>query len=262
MYVAPKSVSRPGGINSHLITRGRGEIDLRTGRAADPVALLHLDAVDEIEVIQIVEQPLGIGRDLEHPLAFHPAYHLAAAALAHTACGLFIGKHALAGGAPVDGHLLLIGQAFFEQLEENPLRPFVIGWVCRVDLAAPVKRKSEGLQLLLKVRHIVTRHDLWMDMVLNGVIFRWQAEGIPTHWIQDVIALQPLFARHDVERRIGARMADVQPLPRRVRKFHEAVEFRAVILILGMKNARLLPPVLPFLFHLFKIVVHVHVHPF
>ena len=195
-------------------------------------------------------------------MAFHPAYHLAAAALAHTACGLFIGKHALAGGAPVDGHLLLIGQAFFEQLEEDPLRPFVIGWVCRVDLAAPVKGKSEGLQLLLKVRHVIARHDLRVNMVFDGIVLRGQAKSIPAHWIEHIIALQPLFACNDIQRRIGARMADVQPLPGRVRKFHEAVKFRAVILILGMKDARLLPPVLPFLFHLFKIVVHVHVHPF
>ena len=51
-------------------------------------------------------------------------------------------------------------------------------------------------------------------------------------------------------------MADVQPLPRRIREFYQAVEFRAVIFVFGMENARFLPPILPFLFHLFKIVVH------
>ena len=51
-------------------------------------------------------------------------------------------------------------------------------------------------------------------------------------------------------------MADVQPLPGGIRKFYQAVEFRAVIFVLRVENACFLPPVLPFLFHLFKVVVH------
>ena len=122
--------------------------------------------------------------------------------------------------------------------------------------AAPIERKAKRLQLLLKVRHVIMRDDLRMDMVLNGIVLRGQAEGVPPHWIEHVIALKPLFTRHNIQRRIGTRVADVQPLPRRIREFYQAVEFRAVIFVFGMENARFLPPILPFLFHLFKIVVH------
>lgn len=54
---------RPGGINSHLIARCGGKINLRAGGATDPVALLYLDTVDKIKLVQIVEQSLGIGRN-------------------------------------------------------------------------------------------------------------------------------------------------------------------------------------------------------
>ena len=44
-------------------------VDLGAGGAADPVALLDLHALDEVHIVQIVDQTLGVGGDLQHPLA-------------------------------------------------------------------------------------------------------------------------------------------------------------------------------------------------
>jgi hypothetical protein len=44
-------------------------------------------------------------------------------ALALAVNHFLIGKHSAQRGAPVDGHLSLVGQTLFEQLQEDPLRP-------------------------------------------------------------------------------------------------------------------------------------------
>ena len=99
---------RTGGVNGQRITLGGLEIDLRAGRTADPVFLLHLDAIDEVHVVQIVDQALRILGDGKHPLALGLVDDLATAALAHAVDDLLVCQHALAGGTPVDAHFLLV----------------------------------------------------------------------------------------------------------------------------------------------------------
>ena len=113
----------------------------------NPVALLQLDALDEIHVVQVVEQALRVLGDAQHPLALLLADNRTAAALADVFDHLFVGKHALARGAPVDRHLRLIRKPVFVELQENPLRPLEIAGVGGIDLALPVKAVAEGLEL-------------------------------------------------------------------------------------------------------------------
>ena len=246
-----------GCINSKRVASRCGEINLGTGGLADPVFLLKLDSFDEIKVIKVVKQPFGIGGDFQHPLALCLMYDLTAAAFADAVDDLFIGKHALTRGAPVDRHFLFICKTLFEHLQENPLSPFIIRRVGRVNLTAPVERKAERLQLLFEVSDVVLRDNLGVDMVLDGVVFRRKSESVPTDGIQDVIALKALFSCDNVKRRVRSRVADMKSLTRRIRELNQAVILRKRKVLLCVENAAFLPFVLPLFFCLFKIVIQV-----
>ena len=164
---------RTGGVNAEfLIGILDGKIDLSTLAATDPVALLHLDLVDEIHIVQTFEQLLRIRGNLEHPLALYAADDLRAAAFALAGDDFLVGKTALAARAPVDRHLRLVRQTVLVKLQENPLRPFEVVRVGGVDLARPVKRETDALELLAEVVDVLLGHARGMDMVLNRVVFR------------------------------------------------------------------------------------------
>ena len=247
---------RTGGVDRQLVPSARREIDLCAGGTADPVLLLRLDALRIIDQIQIVDEPLGVLRDLEHPLRLDAADNLAAAAFAHAVDNLLVREHAFAGGAPVDGHLFFVGKAVLEQLEENPLCPLVIVGIGGVDLARPVERNAERLDLLLKAGDILLCHLSRVDVVLNGIVLGGQAERVPADGIEHVVALKPALARHDVERRIRARMADMKPLTGGIRELYQRVILRLFARIGRVENAGFLPLILPFFFDLFRFVFH------
>ena len=201
---------RAGGVYAELFFLAFDlEIDLSTVGAADPVALLDLDAVDVIHQIQVVDQLVGIGRDLQHPLALHFLDDRGAAALADAAHDLFIGQTDLAAGAPVDGHLGLVGQAFLEELQEDPLGPVIVIGIGGVYFAFPVEGIPQGMQLCLKARHVVLRNDLRMNVVLDGVVFRGQAEGVPTHGEQHIVALHTALSCQYFDTRIRLNVSDM-----------------------------------------------------
>ena len=215
---------RAGRINHNIVSEGGAEAHLRTGGAADPVALLDLHALDVVHVLQIVQQSLGIRRDAEHPLALFLAHHGAAAALTYILYNLFVGKDALAGGAPVDRHFCLIGKPMLIKLEENPLRPLEVGRIRRIDLAIPVKAISQRLKLAPKHLDIVCGNNRRVNMVLDGIVFRRQAEGVIAHGEQDVLPLHPVLSGDHVHGRVGAGMADMQSRAGRIREFNQSIE--------------------------------------
>jgi hypothetical protein len=69
------------------------------------------------------------------------------AALALPVDHLFVREHGPERGTPVDRNLGLEREAALEEPEEDPLRPADVGGVGRVDLARPVVREAERLQL-------------------------------------------------------------------------------------------------------------------
>jgi len=143
-----------------------------------------------------------------------------------------------------------------EHLQEDPLRPLVVVGVGGVDLAVPVKGQAEALQLGLEARHVLTGDDLRVDMSFHGVVFRRQAEGVPAHRVEDIIALQPLFAGDDIHCRIAARMADVQALPGGIGKLHQPVELGQGEVLLGGKGVLIRPLFLPLGLNGLEIVLH------
>ena len=251
-----------GGENLDDVAGGGLEVDLGAGGAAYPVALLDLDALDVVDVVQVVNEPLGIGGDAEHPLALLLADDRAAASLAHALDDLLVGEDALAAGAPVHGHGRLVGQAVLVHLQEYPLGPLVIFRVGGVDHAVPVKAVAEHLQLLGKALDIALCDVVGLHVVLDGVVLGGQAEGVETYREEDVLALHAALARDDVHRGVRPRVADVEPVAGGVRELYEGIKLLAGLVPgHGLVGLVLKPVVLPFLFYSCEIVSHFLLFP-
>src|ERR1043166_7020992 len=111
-------------------------------------------------------------------------------------------------------------------LEKNPLRPFVIAGIGRVDLAFPIVGKTDPFQLRFELRDILARGDGGMLPGFDGVLLRRQTERVPAHRMENVETVQPLVARDDVGGGVTFRMADVQSGAARIGKHIEHVELR------------------------------------
>ena len=232
------------------------EGDLGAGGAAYPVLLLDLDALNVVQIVQIVYEPVGVLRYAEHPLALLLAHDGRAAALAHALDDLFVCQHALAARAPVDGHRGLVCKAFLEHLQEYPLRPLVVLRVGRVDAAIPVKAVAEHLELTGEVLDVLLGDDRRVDVVLYREVLGRQTESVKAYREEDVVALHSLFARDDVHRRKGARMADMQTGGGGVRELDKAVELGLVAVSHRSVGLALFPAVLPFFLYCSKIISH------
>jgi hypothetical protein len=88
---------------------------VRALAAADPLALHGLDAFGPVEVVQVIEELLGVVRDAEHPLAHEALLDRVAGLDVLAVLHFLVGEHGAQGGAPVDGGLHLIGQAALEE---------------------------------------------------------------------------------------------------------------------------------------------------
>ena len=246
-----------GGIDDQVIPLGGGEGHLRAGGAANPVFLLNLHPLDEVHLVQVVNQALGILGDLQHPLALLLTDDLAAAALADAVDHFLVGQHALAAGTPVDGHGGLIGKAPLEHLLEDPLGPLVVAGVGGVDAAVPIETVAQHFQLAGEVGDVLLGDDGGVDMVLDGVVLRGQAEGIEADGVQNIIALHTLFTGDDIHGREGPGMAHMETLTGGVGELDEAVELLPGLVPGDSGEGLFLQPLLlPFLFNGCKIVLH------
>ena len=248
-----------GGKDHDVLTGGGLESDLGTGGAADPVLLLQLDALDEVDLIQIVDQALSIGGDLQHPLALLLADDGGAAALTAAVHDLLVGQDALTGGTPVHRHGGLIGQTLLEQLQEDPLSPLVVSGVGGVHNAVPVEGVTQHLQLLGEVGDVVAGHLGRMDVVLDGKVLGGQTEGVKAHGEQDVITVHALLAGDDVHSGVGTGMADMQTVAGGVGELYQTVELGLVGVTVGAGKGLLLIPLgLPLLFNGGEIVLQIY----
>ena len=250
-----------GGVDGQHIAGGGVKVDLGAVAAADPVFLLGRNALNVIQAVQVVDQAVGVGGDLEHPLALDLVDHRAAAALTDAVDDLLVGQHDFAAGAVVDGHLLFVGQAVLVQLQKDPLGPLVVVGVSGVDLPVPVKREPQAFELAFEAGHVLGGDDLRVDVVFQGVVLGGQAKGVPAHGVQHVVAALPLFAGHDVQRGVAARMAHVQAGGGRIRELHQRVKLGLGVVDLGVEGMLVLPDLLPFGLYCFEVVFHGLISP-
>ena len=249
--------------------------DLRAFASPDPVALQQFDSVRPIEAIEFLLEPIGKGGDPQHPLTHRPPDHWKSADFAFSVDDFFVGQHGAEFRAPVDRHVRDVGESHrigivtaisvdrlralclrieprVVNLEENPLRPFVITRIGRVDLSFPIVGKTNALQLRFEFRHVFARGDRRVLSRFDRILLSGKSERIPAHRMQHVKPAHPLVARDDVGRGVTFRMSDVQTRAARIWKHIEDVELRLCrieIRIAGvrrMEAAVFFPDRLPF----------------
>src|SRR5204862_1023596 len=103
-----------------------------------------LAALGELERQQLVRER----RRPEEPLRHVPQLDLGATALALPVDDVLVRDHGLVLRAPVDRRFLAVGEVALVEAQEEPLRPAVVVWAVRGDLAVPVDRPAEALHLL------------------------------------------------------------------------------------------------------------------
>ena len=242
---AEQRVRASGEDPDRALDAGEREIHLGPDRAADPV-LLHLErAVRPVDQLQVLEQPIGVSRDLEHPLAHRPADDGEVADLALAVDDLLVGQHGAEPGAPVDGHLGHVGEPALEELEEDPLRPPVVFRIGGVDLALPVIGQAEALHLAAEGGDVLGRGLGRVHAGAHGVLLGRQTEGVPSHGVKHVEPAHPLVARQDVGRGVALGVPDMEAFPGWIGEHVEAVELGLARLLGGVEQPTLLPEALP-----------------
>ena len=178
------------------------------------------------------------------------------AAVALTVYHLLVGEHGLVIGAPIHRSLLLIHETLLIELQEKPLRPFVVfGRVCR-DLARPVERCSHRLDLTFHKCDVAVGPCARIHLVLDSGIFGRKSEGIEADRIQHVLALHTLEARQDVGHCKSVPVSHME-IAGGIREFYKQVEILLARYRIGSGiDLVLRPELLPFLFYRLVIVFH------
>ncbi len=201
-----------GGVNRQLLFAVRHvEGDFHAFGAANPVALhgFHL-LWPAFKRVQIVQQLIGVGGDFDEPLRDLFTLDLGVAAPAAAVDNLFVGQHGQIVRAPVHRRGLLVDQAFFIQLGEEPLFPAVVFRLAGGDFAIPVVAEPQQFQLVLHVFDVVVGPRGRCGVVFHRRAFRRQAERIPADRLQYVFAQHALIARDHVADSVVTNVAHVQ----------------------------------------------------
>ena len=201
----------------------QGKVDLGTLGAADPVGLHLLDALGPAgELLQVVEQLLGVLGNLVVPLLEVALLGLGAATPALALGHLLVGKNGLAGGAPVDRVLLAVDQALFPHLLKDPLTPAIVVGAAGLNGAIQVVGEAHALHRGERLVHVLIRPGGSLRVVLDGGILGRQAKGVKADGMQHVKAAHAGLTGHGIADGVVARVAHVQ-VARRIRKHLEHV---------------------------------------
>ena len=98
-----------------------------------------------------------------------------------------------------------------EHLEEGPLRPFVERRIAGAHLPVPVVGEAYAVELAAVALDIAGGGDFGVLAGLDGILLGGKAEGVVSHGVQHVEALEPLVSGEDVAGDVAERMTDVQP---------------------------------------------------
>jgi hypothetical protein len=252
----------PDGIRPRRVDRqrfpdtGNGEGDLRALGPSDPVPLHCLDALWPIEFLKVFQESVGIGCDLQHPLAHQPPFNGFAGLDIFAVFDLFVGQNRTLRRTPVHCDLGLIGKAALEQFQEDPLRPSNKIWVGGSEFAAPIIREAEALHLAPKCIDVRFGRDRRMDTCPDSVALGRQAVSVPPHRMQNIESTHALVSGNYVGRCIAFRMSDMQTFTGRVGKHVQHIEFGLGKIGLGSKSRVLFPVPLPLRLNSLRIVWH------
>ena len=238
-----------GGVDGEFITAFEREIHEGAFGASNPIFLQELDRIGPVEGVESVEQTFGERGDAEHPLAHRSALDGKAADFAFAIDDFFVGEHGAEFGAPVDGHFGDVGEADAIQvrarvggdgfgavgggveprvvnLQEDPLGPADVVGVGGVDLARPVVAEADAVELFFETGSVVGGGDGGVLSGFDRVLFGGQAEGVPAHRVENVVAAHAVPAGEDIGGGVTLGVPDVKAFAARVGKHVEHVVLR------------------------------------
>ncbi|MNE01259.1 hypothetical protein D3C80_936920 [compost metagenome] len=171
------------------------ELHFHAAGLADPVALHGLDLFRPAsQFVEALQQLIRVGGDLEVVHRDFALFDQRAGTPAATVDHLFVGQNGLVDRVPVHGAAFFVDHAFFEQAGEQPLFPAVVIGLAGGHFARPVHRQAQAAQLAFHVGDVFVGPLGGRYVVLHRGVFRRHAEGVPTHWLQNIFALHALVA--------------------------------------------------------------------
>ncbi len=230
---------RPGGLERDLHRK------LDAFASPDPVPLHLLDALGPVEFVQVVDQPLGVLRDLEEPLWDHLLLDHRIATPAKPADNLLVRQHGHALGAPVDACQPAIGQPALVQPLEDPLRPAVVVGVARFEAPRPVVADPHKFHLPLVGRCVARDHRGRVRLLGDRLVFGGQTERIEAHGVQHAVALHGPHAAHQVGADVVAAVAHAQPRAAGIGEEVQPVELGSARKLARAEQVGFLPTLTP-----------------
>jgi len=220
---------------------GNLERDASPLLAADPVALDVADAVGPpLQVVQRRVEFVGVVGNREEPLVEFAPFDRRLAAPADAAAGvraraafgavgawrvfavadfsavvvrpvdLRVGEDRLAVGTPVDRRAAELDEAGLVELAEQPLVPAVVLGVAGRYLAGPVVAESHRLEFVAHLLDAGAGPGLGVGAALVGGVLGGEAEGVPPHRLEDIVAGHPAVAGVGVSDSVVADVAHVE----------------------------------------------------
>ena len=240
---------RPGGEHRDVeLELVHPEENLGALGATDPVRLDLLRPLRPVDRRQIVEQRVGVGRDLEEPLRHVADLDDRVAAPTPAVDDVLVREHRLVVRAPVDRRLLAVGEPVLEELQEEPLRPPVVRRLVRRDLAVPVDRPPHPAHLLDDRRDVALGDLERAAALLDRRVLRRQPERVEAHRAQHRVPGATAEVRDHVAERVVQHVPHVQASGR-IREHLEHVEMAVVrrrrLRVLDREGALRVPDGLP-----------------
>ena len=223
---------------------------------SDPVRLHLLYLLRPIQLIQIIQKTIRVIGNPQHPLLQVLLGHIGAAPLAFAVDHFLVGQSGLAGGTPVDRHLLLVGQALLEHLYEDPLGPLVELRIRGVYFHIPVIDRRNLVDLAFDILDILRGGLRRMHTHLDGVVLRRESERVPSHGMDHIISVHQLVTAPHIGDHISPPVSYMKPVSGRIGKHIQAIVF---LLLAVIDIYRVLFPVsTPFLLNHSVIIWYSH----
>lgn len=222
------------------------EFNFCAGAFADPVFLHSFDLVGPVEGVDVGQEFVGVGGDFEEPLFHFLFFDFRSAAPAVAVFDLFVGEDGLVNWAPPLVGFFLVGEAFFVELEEAPLSPFVVFGGAGVDFSAPVDGVTEFFELVAEVFDVSVGGDFGGGAGFDGVVFGGEAEGVIAEGAENVKTLLGVVASEDVDDGEVTDVADVEASARGVGEHFGEEFFGFFGGVVGLESFGVFPDFLPF----------------
>ncbi|MBA7689132.1 hypothetical protein ES703_97628 [subsurface metagenome] len=157
-----------------------------------------------------MKQPVSILGYPQHPLHKILLCYRSLTALTSSVHYLLVGQSCFATGTPVDRYQFSVRQAVFVHFEKDPLGPLVILGAAGVDLPGPIIHSVYLLKLPFHVLDVLLRVCSWVYPSFDGIVLCGQAERIPSHRMQHIVAPEFLITSPNVRENVTSEMAHVQ----------------------------------------------------